>query len=447
MTNVHQSADLNQMQQQLQALRQSIDGVEGSLGDITLIEERLKELRHSIDNFEGTLEDTISSLQRMHQNDEQFRLLVTNVGDYAIFMLDPEGKVITWNRGARLIKGYTANEIIGQHFSIFYTQEDRKNQKPTRALHTAKTEGVFRDEGWRVRKDGTRFWASVILTALVDEDGLLRGFSKITHDLTERRQAEQALKEHELQLAYEQAARERAEELARLRDTFLSAVAHEFRTPITTILGYAELFRYALPQLDLPEQLKKAVHIISLQSKRLERLASMVLTSTRLESGTLQLELQPFDVGATVAAIVEELQLLSHDAKIHFQAPDHAYIVNGSEAHFEQAVYNIIQNAIKYSPAQSDVFVELREQDGNVVVKVEDHGIGISEKDLPHIGERFYRASNGERLTKNGLGIGLFLVKEFITLQNGRIEISSVEGEGTTVQLILPALQEVSVNT
>lgn len=447
MTNVHQSADLTHMQQQLQALRQSINGVEGSLGEMRLVEERIKTLRQSIDEFEGSIETTISALQRMHQNDEQFRLLVTNVGDYAIFMLDPEGNVITWNRGARLIKGYTSEEIIGQHFSIFYTPEDQQRHKPDRALNIAKTEGVFRDEGWRVRKDGTRFWASVILTALVDEDGLLRGFSKITHDMTERRKAEQAIKEHEIQLAYEQAARERAEELARLRDTFLSAVAHEFRTPITAILGYAELFRYALPQLDLPEQLKKAVHIISLQAKRLERLASMVLTSTRLESGALQFELLPFDAAATVAAIVEELQLLSHEMTIHFEAPDRSYMVNGSEAHYEQAIYNIIQNAIKYSPAHSDVFVEVSELEGNVVVKVQDHGIGIAAQDLPHIGERFYRASNGERLTKNGLGIGLFLVKEFITLQNGRIEISSVEGEGTTVQIFLPAVQEVSVNT
>lgn len=442
MTNVHQRTDFAQMQQQLYALRQSVEMLGDASEASQLREQRLQSIRQSIQEVEANIQDAMITEQRLRQNAEQFRLLVTSVGDYAIFMLDPYGKIISWNRGAHLIKGYATDEIIGKHFSIFYTSEDLAVSRPQFALEAAQTQGVFRDEGWRVRKGGERFWAHVTLTALYDEDGLLRGFAKVTHDLTQRRTTEQALKQQELQLAYEQAARERAEELARLRDTFLSAVAHEFRTPITAILGYTELFRYALPQLELPEQLKKAVHIISLQAKRLERLAGMVLTSTRLESGSLQLEIAPFDAALTVAAIVEELQLISHEATIHFTASDQGYLVNGSEAHFEQAIYNIIQNAIKYSPPQSDVYVDLWEQDGNIVLKVEDNGIGIAEKDLPHIGERFYRASNGERLTKNGLGIGLYLVKEFISLQNGRIEIASVEGEGTTVHIYLPAFHE-----
>src|SRR6185503_18833773 len=161
----------------------------------------------------------------LRQSEERFRLLVGNVKDYAIFMLDPQGYIESWNAGAENIKGYKANEIIGKHFSIFYPEEDLKWDKPAYELKVAAEVGRFEDEGWRLRKDGTRLWANVIITALRDKEGTLRGYGKVTRDLTERKQAE----EQRLQLAREQAARAESEAANRAKDEFLATISHELR--------------------------------------------------------------------------------------------------------------------------------------------------------------------------------------------------------------------------
>jgi len=174
--------------------------------------------------------------EALRLSEERFRLMVQSVRDYAIFMLDPNGNISTWNAGAERIKGYTADEIIGKHFSIFYTPEDLASGKPARELEIAKKTGVYEEEGWRLRKDGTRFWANVVITALFRPDGSLAGFGKVTRDLTERRAAQ----DRAIEAARKAAA---SEEANRAKSQFLAAMSHELRTPLNAIGGYTELLR------------------------------------------------------------------------------------------------------------------------------------------------------------------------------------------------------------
>src|SRR5690348_3529298 len=171
------------------------------------------------------------TLEGLRRSEQRFSLLVSAIAEYAIFMLDPDGVVSSWNEGAQRIKGYRADEIIGKHFSIFYTPEDRAAKKPPRALHRAEREGQFTGEGWRVRKDGSRFWASVVITALRDETGKLLGFAKVTRDASDKHQEEERLRQHARDI----------DELDRAKTQFMDLVAHELRAPLTLIRGYNSL--------------------------------------------------------------------------------------------------------------------------------------------------------------------------------------------------------------
>src|SRR5437762_9944533 len=176
--------------------------------------------------------------------DDQFALLVSNVVDYAIFMLDPTGVVVTWNEGAQRVKGYSADEIIGRHFSVFYPAEEVRNRKPDWELEIAVREGHYAEENWRVRKDGTRFWASVVITALRDQTGRLRGFGKVTRDLTERHEQEEARNAaRDREEARLRAHADRMAELERTKAQFLNLASHELRGPLTLIRGYNSMLQ------------------------------------------------------------------------------------------------------------------------------------------------------------------------------------------------------------
>jgi PAS domain S-box-containing protein len=376
------------------------------------------------------------------QSEERFRLLVSQVRDYAIFMLDAEGHIATWNLGAQLIKGYRADEIIGQHFSIFYPPEDVAARKPERKLEIAAAEGVHEDEGWRVRKDGTYFWASVVITALHDNQGVLRGFSKVTRDLTERKRAEDVqrqLQAQEVQIAREQAARAQAEANVRVRDAFLSATAHELRTPVTSMFGYAELLQRRFSRGDFsPERAQKPIHAIITQAQRLDRLTTMLLDITRLEHGKVLLDRQPIDLRWNIEQVVQELRLLTEYHSITFDLPADPVIVEADELRMEQVLYNLVQNAVKYSPEGGTITVRAWSEAQQAVITVTDMGVGISAEDLPHVFDRFYRATNISEAHISGLGLGLHLVKEFVTLHGGSVDVQSALGRGSTFRVTLP---------
>lgn len=415
--------------------------------EVAQLQEQLDILRRSIAEVEHVLRGYVTGQDALRQSEEQFRLLVTSVRDYAIFMLDSHGRIVSWNTGAELIKGYRAEEIIGHHFSVFYPAEDVAAHRPERALRIAAEQGVYKEEGRRVRKDGSLFWASVVITALYDHQGNLRGFGKVTRDLTEQKQVEedrQRLQAQALQIEHEQMARAHAEANVRLRDEFLTSTAHELRTPVTSLLGFAQLLQRRFERSEFtPERVEGPVRTIILQAKHLDRLTTMLLDMTRLEDGHLMLELAPVDLRMILERIAQELQPLTDQHSLVLDLSPFPLIVNADELHIEQALYNLVQNAIKYTPMGGTITITAWPEGQHAIITVADNGMGIPPEDLPHIFDRFYRASNIHQDNINGLGLGLYLVNMFVTMLGGTVSVESTLNQGTTfrVELMLAAEQ------
>lgn len=409
------------------------------LGDL---QARLEMLRQSIDEIEALLQQYRSWKEAMRQSEQQFRLLVEGVMDYAIFMLDKGGHILSWNMGAQRIKGYSADEIIGQHFSIFYPPEEVAAGKPANELAIATAEGRYTEEGWRVRKDGSLFWASVLITPLYNEQRELQGFAKVTRDMTERKEAEEQrerLRERELQLLREQEARSRAEALNELRQNFLTVVAHELRTPVTSLLGYAELLLRRGERGTLtPENIQRPIRTIVEQIHRLDRLTTMLLDVTRLEGERMELQLAPLDIAELIQRVVRGIYILAENHTFSVQTPPEPVLIMGDEARLEQVFYNLLHNGIKYSPQGGTIGVTMEVDGGQFRVRISDQGVGIPPEDLPRIFERFYRATNVKAVHAAGMGVGLYLVKELVTLHGGELTVESTLGAGTTFIVTLP---------
>ncbi|MEO8334733.1 MAG: PAS domain S-box protein, partial [bacterium] len=275
------------------------------------------------------------------EGDGLYRLLVESVVDYAIFALDRNGMVLSWNPGAQRFKGYHADEIIGKHFSVFYT-EDEKDTKPAMELELAAREGRVEDEGWRVRKDGSRFWANVLITALRDASGALVGFAKVTRDLSERRAAEL----HAIAAARRVS---QAEEANQVKASFLAAMSHELRTPLNAIGGYADLLLTGIGGELSPLQQQYMARIRSSQ-QHLLAIINDILNFSRIEAGRLQLEIGPVSLQAVVDAVVPmiEPQTLAKNLRVH-QASFDAAVVSGDPSKIEQILINLLSNAVKFT--------------------------------------------------------------------------------------------------
>jgi PAS domain S-box-containing protein len=377
--------------------------------------------------------------EALRQSEERFRLLVESVQDYAIFMLDPDGYIQGWNEGARRIKGYTHDEIVGQHFSIFYTPEDLAKGIPSRNLDRAEKEGRWEDEGWRVRKDGTRFWADVVITALRDETGQLVGFGKVTRDLTERRRAIDL----RIELIREQEARAAAEKAVELRDEFMSIAAHELKTPVTSLQMQVQvaLRRLTMGALD-PKRLDRTFRVIEDQSHKLGTLIEQLLDVSRIANGRLALEFAEIDLVPIFDAVVERMRALSSQHRIVLAAPERL-VARVDPLRLEQVLSNLLSNAIKYSP-DGVIEVALSAADGGALVfSVRDHGPGIPPERRAHIFDRFYQADS--RSHRSGLGLGLYISREIVRLHAGEIHPEFPPDGGTRFVVTLPlafALQE-----
>jgi PAS domain S-box-containing protein len=358
-------------------------------------------------------------------------------------MLDAQGYVTSWNTGAQLIKGYSAQEILGRHFSIFYPREEQAAGKPERVLRIASEEGRYEQEGWRVRKDGSLFWAIVLITALYDANGELRGFGKVTRDLTQQRRASaerEQLREREAQLKIEQAARRQMETLVQQRDEFLTVASHELRTPLTALLGNAQLLqRHIKRQSSFSERDQHRIAVIIDQASRLNRMVLALLDLSRLQMGQMTLERAPMDLGALARRVVDEVRPTNNTHTFEYIGPDGPLLIDGDGLRLEQVLQNLVQNAIKYSPTGGPVRVLVEGHADMVSVAVIDEGIGIPAASLPQLFQRFYRAPNAGGGHISGLGVGLYVVKEIVTLHGGRIEVASVEGQGSTFTVWLPA--------
>ncbi len=410
--------------------------------EIEQLRTRLRALRQSVDEMDQFLEHLVATEHSLRESEERFRLLVEGVRDYAIFMLDQTGHITSWNTGAQLIKGYKASEIIGRHFSIFYPPEALAEEKPQRELRIATAEGQYEEEGWRVRKDGTLFWAHVLITALYDAQGILRGFGKVTRDMTERKRAQEQreqLRERERQLQLEQEARSQTERLVQLRDEFLAIAAHELRTPLTALIGNAQLLqRHAQRSAAFSERDKRGMEVIIEQAERLNRMVLTLLDLSRVQMGQLHIERAPVDLAALARRSVEEVRPTLTRHTIEYRGVDDPVIINGDALRLEQVLHNLVQNAIKYSPTGGPIYVQVRYHNAMVSLAVTDQGIGIPAASLPNLFQRFYRATNVDGRYISGLGIGLYVVKEVIGHHGGRVEVASVEGQGSTFTVWLP---------
>jgi PAS domain S-box-containing protein len=545
------------------------------------------------------------------QRDDLFRLLVSSVRDYAIFLLDPTGHILSWNEGAQRIKGYTAAEIVGKHFSIFYPPREIRQGKPDYELRVASDAGCYEEEGWRLRKDGSRFWANVLITALRDPAGQLVGFAKVTRDLTERKQAEEergrllALErearsaaestldqlraiqsvtevalahvslddllqglldriaealavdtvavllfaddqrslipraakgiEEEVQQGiripighgfagriaaerravvledvkhgdvlnpillekrirsllgvpllvegrvvgvlhvgtlyprhfsesdvsflqvvadrvaiaidharlYEAAriarrAAEQADEAVRLRDEFVSVAAHELKTPVTSLRGFAELllrFSDRGEQLD-PDRYRRILQAIHRQSERLARLVTQLLETTRLDAGQLLIDRHVEDLTPLVGRIVEQARAQSEQHELVFTAPP-TLRASVDALRLEQVLQNLLDNAIKYSPNGGPIDVDLAQPSPEVVqLTVRDRGIGVPPDQRSHIFERFYQAHADSH--RSGLGLGLYVSRQIVDAHGGQLRFESPEDGGSRFVVEVP---------
>jgi PAS domain S-box-containing protein len=367
--------------------------------------------------------------EELRRSEERFRLLVESVFDYAIFMLDPDGRVASWNAGAQRIKGYSAAEIVGQSFARFYPPEDVAAGKTKRLLETARREGVVEDEGWRVRKNGEKFWANVVITAVHDEEGRLRGFAKVTRDMSDRREAEEA----RVRLA-------KAEAAIRLRDEFLSVASHELRTPVTGLqLRIQSLARRAEKLVgEVPPSLKLTEELTRLQSqgRRLEALIDSLLDVSRIASGRMHFEFEHCDIADITREVVDLLQEPAKGAGSHIRLHiDRSTTGNWDRTRVAQVITNLVNNSIRYG-AGKPIDVHVTANDGRAVVEVKDYGIGIKQEDRARIFERFEQAIAWRNY--GGLGLGLYIAQQIVSAHNGTIAVESQPGVETTFRVELP---------
>jgi PAS domain S-box-containing protein len=361
--------------------------------------------------------------EALRLSEERFRALVEGVEDYAIFLLDSEGRVESWNRGAEILKGYSASEIVGQHFSVFYTPEAILQDKPAWELRTAIEHGRIEDEGWRVRKDGTRFWANVVITALHDPAGNLRGFAKVTRDMTERRNLEALL------------------EVDRQKDEFLAVLAHELRNPLAPIRNALEVMMQPGVTSDAST---RARDIAERQLKNMTRLLDDLLDVTRIREGRIELRREVVGLSAILDAAVETSQPLiserQHQLTVE-RPPEEAWI-EGDPVRLSQALTNLLNNAAKYTDPGGRIELAASRSDGDAVIRVRDSGIGIDPMMLPHVFDLFVQVAERSEVSAGGVGIGLTLAKRIVELHGGRLDaLSAGVGLGSEFVIRLPVVE------
>jgi len=354
----------------------------------------------------------------LRRSEQKFHLLVESIQDYAIFMLDPDGRVASWNAGAERIKGYAAHEIIGRDFSTFYPPEDTAQGKPRWELEMAERDGRHEDEGWRVRKDGTRFWANAVISAMRDSHGSLIGYAKVTRDLTDRRRVEQALAQSNQEL-----------------ERFSYSVSHDLRAPLRAINGFAQaLVDGHAAQLD--EEGMRLLTVIRDSAKLGGQLIDALLNFSRV--GRQALARTPVDLTALVESVVSELR------QTHGPVAVEAVLtplppVSGDAALLRNVLINLIGNAFKFSAKRAHPTVEIgAQQNGSeMVYYVKDNGVGF---DMQYAGklfgvfQRLHRADEFE-----GTGVGLALAQRVIQRHGGRIWAEGKVNEGATFFFTLPA--------
>ncbi|MBY5323441.1 hybrid sensor histidine kinase/response regulator [Rhizobium leguminosarum] len=369
--------------------------------------------------------------QAIRQSEEQFRRLVQGVSDYAIYMLDPTGNVSSWNFGAERIKGYRPQEIIGTHFSTFYTAEDREAGLPETALGIARAEGRFEREGWRVRKDGTRFWASIVIDAIRDEEGNVLGFAKITRDITEKMETQRALEQAREELFQSQ----KMEAIGQLT----GGIAHDFNNLLMAVLGSLEILKKRMPQdLSLTSLVDNAMQ----GAQRGAALTQRMLAFSRRQ----ELHMEPIDVSGLVRGMMDMLsRSLGPLTAIETSFPVRLPTILTDPNQLEMAILNLVVNARDAMPSGGRIALRASEESlpsgkiplppGRYVrIAVIDEGEGMDAKTLEQAITPFFTTKG----VGKGTGLGLSMVQGLASQSGGRLMMKSSLGEGTTVELWFP---------
>jgi PAS domain S-box-containing protein len=377
------------------------------------------------------MSDDRSPKSALKQTEEQFHTLVDSVEEYAIYMLDVVGNVMTWNAGAQKIKQYAGEEIIGKNFACFYTAEDVAAEKPQRNLREAARNGRIRDQGLRVRKDGSTFHAEVVLTALRDSAGKLRGFSKVTRDITDQIRSREV-----------EAARIAAEKANKAKDDFLAALSHELRTPLTPALAAAT---YLADNADkFPREFAEDIEIIKRNVRLQARLIDDLLDLTRVTRGKLDLQFEDVDAHVLVRDAIEiaNSSIAAKKITISAQLKAEEHHIQADSIRIHQVFWNLINNAVKFTPPGGKIDLRTRNDDrGRFQFEITDNGIGIEVERQAALFTPFEQADPSIRRQFGGLGLGLAISKHLVDLHGGTIEVRSRgRSFGSTFRVTLDAI-------
>ena len=364
--------------------------------------------------------------------EQRFGLLVGHVKDYAIFLIDPEGRVMSWNKGAEQIKGYTESEIIGQPISIFYTDEDNRLGEPGQNLQRALEQGRYESVGLRKRKDGSVFYADVVFTPIYDDKNTLKGFAKITRDISEQKKIEEDMMN----------TLRREKDLNEMKSRFVTIASHEFKTPLSVILSSVSLIE-KYPDTDQQDKRLKHIHRIKSNVNNLKQILDDFLSLEKLEVGIIRNRPEETDLVQLTREGIQDLEnSLKAGQQIDLHVEGTPRLIPVDIQLLRNILNNLLSNAIKYSPESSTVDCTLSYQRAMVEIQVRDRGIGIPAEEQVHLFERFFRASNSTGIS--GTGLGLSIVKRWLDLMDGQIRLSSSPGEGSTFTVTLPGSLELA---
>ena len=385
------------------------------------------------------LSDKKQEEESLRQSEERYRLLVGQVKDYGIFMLDEKGRIISWNEGARKMKGYQPEEILGKYFSIFYPEEDKLNHRPDQELKIARQCGKYEEEGWRVRKDGTMFWANVVITAIYNDLGIFLGYVKVTRDLSERRDAEMALKENEARYKkLVEQLKETNESLAHANkelEDFTSIVSHDLQEPVRTIKSFLVLITKKLSEKELNvEELKAYIHKGVNATNRMRSLIQNLLQFAQL--GKDEVAIEEIAVKDLVAEVLQNLKTIIDGSGAIITFATDIEIIKADRIQLMQLIENLVTNALKFVEGRApEIKINCKNGIEMISFSVEDNGIGIASESQQRIFEIFRREPTAKKFP--GTGIGLSICKKIVDRHKGKIWIESQIGKGTTFYFTL----------